>query len=639
MKTIIYFFIAVILLTQSIFSLQAQNTEGKEFWVTFGQQRSWACCPFPSQDFQIRIVGGNMPTEVTLYFTKLDESVSFNIDAYEIYTYSLTLPQKEAVHNTVMAITNNSIHITSNERITVFVRHFANSSYNDVTNVLPIEALGTEYYQISYTGTSYDDAYAIVATQNNTLVWHDGALEATLQTGEVYYRTSNTDMTGAHITSNNPVAFFALHKGANIPFGVPTSEKHIMQQMAPVNTWDDIFFVPVTVIEQGIVRIVVSQNNTNITQLGGIIRTGVPNAQTSLTNLQAGQFIELEFTSDNIGCYVLADKRVGVCTYLTCYPGTYGIGFHSMAAQTWVPGIKQTVSKALMAPFTAPYLQDFALIVTPTATKNNTKVSIAGGVFEDLKDGSWIVHDLAGMSFYNMPLTESTVSYVFTNQKGIIIFGYGVGNQTTLASYYYLAYSAMRDLDAAFYANDIHFQDLKDNPICESEITFRAEIEGKGVNVDTIKWYIDGVEDLSARDEILWDKPFFVGNYEIKMWVHFEDGDTISKSDILIVKFCDQSAAFFANNVPHSELKDTTFCNKNVNFRAEIEGLHPTASDSIMWYINDIFETSAATWSRPFENGTYEIKLVVHYDNDTYATLTGTLKIQALWIKIRNVRY
>ena len=76
-----------------------------------------------------------------------------------------------------------------------------------------------------------------------------------------------------------------------------------------------------------------------------------------------------------------------------------------------------------------------------------------------------------------------------------------------------------------------------------------------------------------------------------------------------------------------------------MNFRAEIEGLHPTASDSIMWYINDVFETSQATWNKPFENGTYEIKLVVHYDNDTYATLTGTLRVQALWIKIKNVRY
>jgi len=96
-------------------------------------------------------------------------------------------------------------------------------------------------------------------------------------------------------------------------------------------------------------------------------------------------------------------------------------------------------------------------------------------------------------------------------------------------------------------------------------------------------------------------------------------------------------SAFYVNNVHYQT--DTTFCNKNVNFRAEIEGLHPTASDSIMWYIDNVFETSQTTWNKPFENGTYEIKLVVRYDNDTYATLTGTLKVQTLLFKIRNVRY
>jgi len=66
------------------------------------------------------------------------------------------------------------------------------------------------------------------------------------------------------------------------------------------------------------------------------------------------------------------------------------------------------------------------------------------------------------------------------------------------------------------------------------------------------------------------------------------------------------------------------------------------SKSGIRWYVDGIEETSALNqtqWSKPFENGTYEIKLVVHYENDTYATPTGILKIQALWIKIRNVRY
>jgi uncharacterized repeat protein (TIGR02543 family) len=119
------------------------------------------------------------------------------------------------------------------------------------------------------------------------------------------------------------------------------------------------------------------------------------------------------------------------------------------------------------------------------------------------------------------------------------------------------------------------------------------------------------------------------------------DSDIVTQDTTLYAKWeiisINPGATFYMNEVLY--LTDTTFCNKNVNFHAEIVRLHPTDPESIMWYIDNNFETSEATWSKPFENGTYEIKLVVHYDNDTYATLIGTLKVQALWIKMRNVRY
>jgi hypothetical protein len=79
-----------------------------------------------------------------------------------------------------------------------------------------------------------------------------------------------------------------------------------------------------------------------------------------------------------------------------------------------------------------------------------------------------------------------------------------------------------------------------------------------------------------------------------------------------------------------------------VNFRAEIDGLHPTATDRIKWYVDGTEETTAQNlteWGRPFENGTYDIKMVVRYDNDETETIIGPLKIQALWIKMRNIRY
>jgi hypothetical protein len=350
-----------------------------------------------------------------------------------------------------------------------------------------------------------------------------------LNAGQVYYRTSTDDMTGVLITSNHPVAFFAFHKGAHIP-SEASVDKHLMQQLAPINTWDKTFFVPVTVLNQNFVRIVASQNNTSITECDGTLRTGVPGAQTTLNNLQAGEFVELEI--DNHGCYIVADKPVGVCTYMT---QRFYSSFVALPAQAWVSGIKQTVSKALIAPFSSPNIKHFALIVTPTNTSNSTKVSMGGEPFTDLDGGIWNDHAIVGMSFYNMPLTNDTASYIFTNLEGITIFVYGVGI-SFYTSYYYLAYSAMRNLEVAFYANDIHYQTLNAQTICDANIfNFRAEVMDLHPDAGSLIWLINGTEEPGTQDQLTWSKTFPNGKYTVEMQVRYANDETETISSTFII--------------------------------------------------------------------------------------------------------
>ena len=209
MKRIQYFFIIIVLLIQNICSLQAQNTEGTEFWLTYSQSLIYQANFLNVSNMQIRIVCGELPTTGKIYFTHLNDSVIFNMSAYEVYDYTLDLAQKLASYNVVsMGITNYSIHITTSYPVSVYaLKNIADNT--DVTNLLPVTALGDEYYQISYSEpiTSYQDAYAVVATQNNTLLYHNGDLAAPLEKGQVYYRVSS-DMTGARITATKPIAFF-----------------------------------------------------------------------------------------------------------------------------------------------------------------------------------------------------------------------------------------------------------------------------------------------------------------------------------------------------------------------------------------------------------------------------------------------
>jgi hypothetical protein len=642
MKKILLFYSIVFF---CISSLNAQTTSGKEFWLTFGRNVSAQPVTSPYYSLQIRIVNGNLPTTVIIDFTHINEQEEFNLSPYEIYTHPLSPTQKEATYNTIMGITDYSIHITSSEPVAVYAFNgYTGNGSCDATNLLPVTALGRNYYQMSYSESSsfFTDAYAVVATKNNTHLYHNGDSVTTINAGQVYYRTSS-DMTGAQINSSSPVAFFALHQGTQIPSGV-SHISILFQQLAPVNTWGKSFFVPVTVTESEIVRIVVSQDHTNITEItGGAIRYGVPGAKTSLTDLMAGDFAELDIGYN--GCFIQAEKPVGVCSYLKYMTSPYP-NEKTSSSQAWIPAIEQTVFYALASPFLLGdtwllETKHYALIITPTATRGNTKVSIGGAPSTNLAGGNWIMNSAANMSFYSMPLTNDTETYIFSNPHGIITFGYQVCWNGQWRSYYYPTYSAMRELDAAFYTNDIHFQDLIDTTFCAQVVHFRAEIENMGVEVDSIKWYIDGAEYLPAQDSLEWNKSFPVGEYSIKMWVRFENNDTLSKTGTLKIKECDFETAFYANNVHSDTLQNVTFCEKTVNFQAEIEGQWV----SIKWYINGVEETAASnqeTWSKEFGPGEHigiPVIMEVIFANNEPVTIESALNVRVFWTQIKNIRH
>ena len=526
MKAIYSFLIATLFFIFTIPSLNAQTTEGKEFWLTFGQNANLA---YTQVDLQIRIASGNHPTTVTIHFTDLGTSFSQNMNANEVFTYSLNNDEKQATYNFYFdIITYKSIYITSNESIVVYAINASGNSH-DVTNVLPVTTLNTEYYHISYGSPigSAQDNYAVVATQNNTNLYHNEDWVATLDSGQVYYGLAiENDITGAHIKSDAPVAFFVVNNGT-IVHGSNVS--NFFQQLAPVNTWGKTFFVPVTNYSSNWVRIVVSQNHTNITQTGGVIQTGTPGGgQPTLTNLQAGDFVELEIS--NTGCYIEANKPIAICSFL---------GYYSSPSQCWIPAIEQVIPKVQMASFasyiTQPYQPlHYALVCAFTDAKDNTMVSIGGGTPENLSGGIWIDNVDANMSFYSMPLTNDTMSYVFTNPADLIIYGTESNNFSRI-SYYYLAGSGMRNLSAAFTANGIPSTALAGHSFQECDITFVANIEGIHPSAGSLKWYIDdpGKQNPLHIDQDDWSDTFAKGTHTIIMSVLFEDEHTEDYEGIL----------------------------------------------------------------------------------------------------------
>jgi hypothetical protein len=190
-------------------------------------------------------------------------------------------------------------------------------------------------------------------------------------------------MTGDHISADKPVAFFVMCKSAFIPQCIYGAD-YLFQQLAPVQTWGKNFFVPVGITygNKDFVRIVASQDETHIEQTGSTVRKG------SLT-LNAGQYVELEVAGN--GCYITANKPIGVCAYpIGADPG------YSDPAQAWISPIEQCIDSALMTPFIlegnthASYLwqderTDSVYVVSKSGTYSVTVSNACGSVSDKIE--------------------------------------------------------------------------------------------------------------------------------------------------------------------------------------------------------------------------------------------------------------
>ena len=342
------------------------------------------------------------------------------------------------------------------------------------------------------------------------------------------------DLSGRHITSNNPIAYFTAHNYHQIDGG----GDNIFQQLTSVETWGTKFIVPVSLREVELIRIVASHNNTKVTQTGAVLpKTATPAQQTYTLN--AGEFVELQISLANKGGYIESDKPVQVCSYMVGMNYNNGAVGNGDESLVWIPPVEQSVQTALIAPFTSDRLSShYALIVTPTATKEKTTIKIGAGqtMLLSSQGGTWYDNPSSGMSFYNLQLTESSASYLFDNEEGLIVYGYGFGSYI---SYYYMAASSIRQLNPSFYINDVHFQNANGQTYCNGSFKFKAELNFPlSANPGHIKWYVNGVEEPTAQDKIEWTKSSFPLKtpQEIKLVVIGEDGKQLTiKSTITVV--------------------------------------------------------------------------------------------------------
>jgi len=458
----IFLIITVALLGTS--SICAQNSEGTDFWVTFGKNSSKT-----SQEafLELKIATGGKVTNVTLSFTEIGASTTItNIPAYSLRTIDLSnVPTLGDKRNSIYldpsgstsGTSNKALHITSTQPISVYAFNTSKAT-TDATIVMPIEAWGRDYYRLSsalYDNNHYD-VELIIAREATTLTLPNGTTQ-NLSVGQVYYNSSASDMTGRHITSNKPVAYFTHTTSSAVPAG-RTYGDILFEQMSPVDRWGKQFLVPnarqrgINFINgsevdnemNNIIRIVASENSTKI-NFSGATRRGGQNISSGGT-INAGQYVELLLNSNTGACYIDADKPVGVCAYLVgagVPNNAYYTGDPSIA---WMPSLNQVVKDAVVAPFypgtsanggttnlNEAASKHYAVIITKTATKAQTKIN------GTTVSSGWTDNSQSGYSHYVRQFNNADdINSVFKieNPNGIIVLCYGTSR---VESYYYNA--------------------------------------------------------------------------------------------------------------------------------------------------------------------------------------------------------
>ena len=160
------------------------------------------------------------------------------------------------------------LHITATKKISVYVIVRAEASM-DASNILPVTAIGSEYYVQDYVPEAHNDESAwslaghvttlttILATENGTRVVVDptntpfgktnaNPFTVNLDQGEVYYLVSKEgeQLAGTHIEvqDGKKIAIFTCLATTRLPNGVSARDA-LFEQSMPVEYWGTQFIV------------------------------------------------------------------------------------------------------------------------------------------------------------------------------------------------------------------------------------------------------------------------------------------------------------------------------------------------------------------------------------------------------------
>ncbi|XP_033751210.1 uncharacterized protein LOC117335367 [Pecten maximus] len=229
--------------------------------------------------------------------------------------YTLIVPGKFEV--TEAGTHRKGIFISSSQNLIITGNNRADQgtySYTDSFHALPEDSLGTSYYAVTANDRAeilivagYDDTDVTITV--NGIIRHKGK---SYSTGQSFTETleefdtllvqaaDSGSLTGTHISSDIVVSVYSGNEYTAIGMS-----NHLVQQLAPVQTWSDFYMLipPLSTEFDVIIVAVYPGTEVNVT-------CDVPIAQSQITLNEAGSSVSRDMTDRK--CYVEASKHVSV---------------------------------------------------------------------------------------------------------------------------------------------------------------------------------------------------------------------------------------------------------------------------------------------------------------------------------------
>ena len=242
-------------------------------------------------------ITGQKETQGTVDISGLNFHASFAVKPNQVTTVVIPANAAKMAINQIQQL---GIRVRTDDDVTVYGLNQLPRT-TDAFLALPVDALGLEYFALSYRGWHYAAQMVVVAAFDNTevtitpktaITGHAAGVPftITLNRGQTYMASATSEITGTHISASAPVAVSTGIAGAQIPVYAAYLD-HIASTMPPVSTWGKSFLtVPfATRLRGDFFRILASRDNTQVKVNGIVVAT-----------LQRGEFHERVITTRSL---------------------------------------------------------------------------------------------------------------------------------------------------------------------------------------------------------------------------------------------------------------------------------------------------------------------------------------------------